>query len=59
MLEPSLQIYSLVLTYILLDVECLNTIYSLVLTDILLDVECFDTNIQLGSDIYIVRRWMS
>jgi hypothetical protein len=24
----------------------------------LLDVECLNTNIEYGSDIYIVRRWM-
>jgi hypothetical protein len=34
----------------------LTPIYSLVLTSILLDVECLNTNIQLGSDSYIVRR---
>jgi hypothetical protein len=34
----------------------LSQIYSLVLTSILLNVECPNTNIQLGSDSYIVRR---
>jgi hypothetical protein len=50
------QVDSFVLTAIFLDVECINKIYSLVLTAILLDVECINTNIQLGSDLYIVRR---
>jgi hypothetical protein len=34
----------------------LTQIYSMVLTYILLDVECPNSNIQLGSDLYIVRR---